>query len=62
MTLGVKEVRRRHPMFRHRFATAACFPGNGLVRSLRDNVTSIFGSVVQARADTTTASINAVGG
>jgi hypothetical protein len=33
-----------------------------VVRSLGDNVTSIFGSAVGARADTATASITAVGG
>ena len=49
-------------MFRHRSATPAGVTGNGEVRSLGDNVTSILGSVVNARADTTTASIKAVGG
>jgi len=49
-------------MFRHRSATPAGVTGNGEVRSLGDNVTSIFGSAVGARADTATASITAVGG
>ena len=49
-------------MFRHRSATPAGVTGNGEVRSLGDNLTSIFGSVVDARADTATASITAVGG
>jgi len=49
-------------MFRHRSATPAGVTGNGEVRSLGDNVTSILGSVVNARADTATASITAVGG
>ena len=58
----VKEVFRHYPMFRHRSATPAGVTGNGEVRSLGDNVTSILGSVVNARADTATASITAVGG
>ena len=45
---------------------SVCYPSgphhNGEVRSLGDNVTSIYGSVVNARADTATASITAVGG
>ena len=49
-------------MFRHRSATPAGVTGNGDVRSLGDNVTSILGSAVNARADTATASIKAVGG
>jgi hypothetical protein len=49
-------------MFRHWSATPAGVTGNGEVRSLGDNVTSILGSAVNARADTATASINAVGG
>src|SRR4051812_17780516 len=49
-------------MFRHRSATPAGVTGNGEVRSLGDNVTSILGSAVDARADTATASITAVGG
>ena len=53
---------RHYPMFRHRAATAAGVTGNGDVRSLGDNVTSIVGSAVDARADTATASIMAVGG
>jgi hypothetical protein len=57
-----KEVIRHYPMVRHRSATPAGVPGNGEVRSLGDNVTSILGSVVNARADTATASITAVGG
>ena len=43
-------------MFRHRSATPAGVTGNGEVRSLGDNVTSILGSAVGARADTATAS------
>src|SRR5262252_7589246 len=43
-------------MFRHRSATPAGVTGNGGVRSLGDNVTSILGSAVGARADTATAS------
>ena len=57
-----KEVFRHYPMFRHRSATPAGVTGNGEVRSLGDNVTSILGSAVNARADTATASIMAVGG
>src|SRR4051794_12189777 len=57
-----KEGFRHYPMFRHRSATPAGVTGNGGVRSLGDNVTSILGSVVDARADTATASITAVGG
>ena len=53
---------RHYPMFRHRSATPAGVTGNGEVRSLGDNVTSILGSAVDARADTATASITAVGG
>src|SRR5208282_3064709 len=53
---------RHYPMFRHRSATPAGVTGNGDVRSLGDNVTSILGSAVNARADTATASITAVGG
>ncbi|WP_074314763.1 hypothetical protein [Singulisphaera sp. GP187] len=49
-------------MFRHRSATPAGVAGNGGVRSLGDNETSILGSAVDARADTATASITAVGG
>ena len=49
-------------MFRHRSATPAGVAGNGEVRSLGNNVTSIYGSVVKARADTTTANTKAVGG
>ena len=56
-----REVLRHYPMFRHRSATPAGVTGNGEVRSLGDNVTSILGSAVNARADTATASINAVG-
>jgi hypothetical protein len=37
-----KEVFRHYPMFRHRSATPAGVSGNGRVRSLGDNVTSIF--------------------
>ena len=48
-------------MFHHRSATPAGVAGNGEVRSLGDNVTSILGSAVNARADTATASITAVG-
>ena len=46
-----------YPMFRHRSVTPAGVAGNGEVRSLGDNVTSTLGSVVNARADTATASI-----
>ena len=49
-------------MFRHRSAIPAGVAGNGEVRSLGNNVTSIYESVVKARADTTTASTKAVGG
>jgi len=49
-------------MLRHRSATPAGVTGNGGVRSPGDNVTSILGSAVNARADTATASITAVGG
>ena len=55
-------VFRHYPMFRHRSATPAGVTGNGDVRSLGDNVTSILGSAVNAQADTATASITAVGG
>src|SRR4051812_10779587 len=57
-----KEVFQHDPMFRHRSATPAGVTGNGEVRSLGDNVTSILGSAGNARADTATASITAVGG
>src|ERR1700691_1428807 len=57
-----KEVFRHYPMFRHRSATPAGVTGNGEVRSLGDNVASILGSAVNARANTATASIMAVGG
>src|SRR5215472_2025542 len=57
-----QEVFRHDPMFRHRSATPAGLTGNGGVRSLGDNGTSILGSAVDARADTATASITAVGG
>ena len=57
-----KKVFRHYPLFRHRSATPAGVTGNGEVRSLGNNVTSIYGSVVNARADTATASITAVGG
>ncbi len=57
----VKEDFRHYPMFRYRSATPAGVTGNGEVRSLGDNVTSILESVVNARADTATASIKAVG-
>ena len=43
-------------------AEAELATGNGEVRSLGDNVTSILGSAVNARTDTATASITAVGG
>src|SRR4051794_31645330 len=49
-------------MFRHRSATPAGVTGNGGVRSLGDNVTSIERSAVNARAETATASITAGGG
>ena len=49
-------------MFHHRSATPAGGAGNGEARSLGNNGTSIYGSVVKARADTTTASAKAVGG
>jgi len=49
-------------MFRHRSATLAGGAGNGAVRSLGDNVTSIRGSAGDARAEPATASITAVGG
>jgi hypothetical protein len=58
----VKEVFWHYPMFRYRSATPAGVTGNGEVRSLGDNVTSILRLVVNARADTATASITAVGG
>ena len=43
-----KEVFCHYPMFRHRSATPAGVTGNGDVRSLGDNVTSILGSSVNA--------------
>ena len=46
----------------HRSAIPAGVTGNGDVRSLGDNVTSILGSAVNARADMATAIITAVGG
>src|SRR3954453_6749250 len=57
-----KEVYRHYPMFRHRSATPAGVAGNGGGRSPGDDVTSIGRSAVNARADTATASIAAVGG
>ena len=38
---SVQEDSRHYPMFRHRFATPAGVTGNGVVRSLGDNVASI---------------------
>src|SRR5271154_1317503 len=55
-----KDVFRHYPMFRHRSATPAGVTGNGGVRSLGNNATSIYGSAVNARANTATASITAV--
>ena len=43
-----KEVFSHYPMFRHRSATPAGVTGNGDIRSLGDNVTSILGSSVNA--------------
>jgi len=57
-----KEVFRHYPMFRHWSATPAGVTGNGDIRSLGDNVTSMLGSAVNAQADTATASITTVGG
>jgi hypothetical protein len=57
----VQEDSRHYPMFRHRSATSAGVTGNGVVRSLGDNVASISGSAGNARADSATASITAVG-
>jgi len=54
-------TRRCHQLFCQLYPTGTCVPGNGEVRSSRDNVSSSFGMVVKARADTTTASIKAVG-
>ena len=47
-------VFRHYPMFRHWSVTPAGVTGDGDVRSLGDNVTSILGSAVNARADTAT--------
>jgi hypothetical protein len=58
---SAQEDFRHYPMFRHRSATPAGLAGNGVVRSLGDNVASILGSVGNARADPATASITAVG-
>jgi hypothetical protein len=50
-----------HPRFCPRYPIGTCVAGNGGVRSSRDNVSSLPGVVVNARADTTTASLKAVG-
>ena len=52
---------RCHQRFCPLYPIGTCVAGNGGVRSSRDNVSSLFGVVVQARADTATASITAVG-
>jgi hypothetical protein len=49
------------PLFCQGFPTAARAAGNGGVRSLRDNVASAFGLAAEARAETATASSEAVG-
>jgi hypothetical protein len=38
---SIQEDSRHYPMFRHRSATPAGVTGNGVVRSLGDNVASI---------------------
>jgi hypothetical protein len=52
---------RQHLLFCQQDLTERRASGNGGVPSSRDNVPSSFGGAVQARADTATASINAVG-
>jgi hypothetical protein len=58
---SIQEGFHHYPMFRHRSATPAGVTGNGVVRSLGDNVASIARSAGNARADSATASITAVG-
>ena len=48
-------------LFRQQFPTEACVPGNGEVRSPRNNVTSSHGMAAEARAGAATASTEAVG-
>jgi hypothetical protein len=45
---SIQEGFRHYPMFRHRSATPAGVTGNGVVRSLGDNVASISGSAGNA--------------
>ena len=45
---SIQEDSRHYPMFRHRSATPAGVTGNGVVRSLGDNVASIFRSAGNA--------------
>jgi hypothetical protein len=49
-----------HQRFCPLYPIGTCVAGNGGVRSSRDNVSSLLGVVVRARADTATASITAV--
>jgi hypothetical protein len=48
-------------LFCQQSPTEACVPGNGGVRSPRDNVSSSFGMATEARAEVATASTKAVG-
>jgi len=50
-----------HQLFCQLSPIGTCVAGNSGVRSSRDNVSSLSGVVVNARADTTTASLKAVG-
>jgi hypothetical protein len=52
---------RCHQRFCPLYPIGTCVLGNEGVRSSRNNVSSLHGVVVNARADTTTASIRAVG-
>src|SRR4051812_32700046 len=54
-------TRSCHQPFYRLYPTGTCVLGNEEVRSSPDNVSSPFGVVVRAGADTTTASIKAVG-
>jgi hypothetical protein len=58
---SAQEDFRHYPMFRHRSATPAGLTGNGVVPSLGNNGASILRSAENARADSATARITAVG-
>jgi hypothetical protein len=55
------EPLRHNLMFCHQYPTGACVTGNGEVRSLRNNVSSLPRVATQLREAVATASIKAVG-